>query len=453
MIPDKALSRLRKIFGKDLHTDPARLLSHSYDATQKIYLPDAVAFPSSAQQVSQALELANRHRFPVIPRGSGTGFSGGSLPVRGGLVLSFSKMNRILEIDPVDMVAVVEPGVLTAELQREVEKRGLFYPPDPASHKVSTIGGNIAENAGGPRCLKYGVTRNYVLGLEVVLPDGTLLELGGRTIKNVAGYDLTFLVVGSEGTLAVITKAILKLIPKPRARASLRADFKGAEDACQAANAVLSAGLLPSAMEFMDEHSLKAVVQYTGESLPSEVKASLLVEVDGTEEAVAEQLSEVEEVLLQHRPVSVERASSEEEEEKVWRLRRSLSPAIATLKPIKVNEDIVVPRSRLLEALDFTYRMGEKMGALAVIFGHIGDGNLHVNFMVDREGLSRVEGLLEEYFRGIVELGGSITGEHGVGITKKNFLPLQLQPPSLELMRKVKKLLDPSGVLNPGKIF
>ncbi len=450
MIPDQAKNALKKLYGKDLREDLPHLLAYSTDATRIEAKPDAVAFPTNENQILETLKLANQYKFPVIPRGSGTGFSGGAVPIHGGLVLSLSRM-RFLKIHREDMVAETEPGVITEELQREAEKYSLFYPPDPASLKNSTIGGNLAENAGGPRCLKYGVTKNYVLGLRVALPSGEIIELGRGLQKNVAGYDLLGLFVGSEGTLGIITRAWLKLIPLPPVRRSLRADFADVRQASLAATSLLTCGILPSALEFVDSQSLKAVSSYLG--IEINAGASLIIQVDGNERSVKTQMERIKECLKENSPVNIVVSENEEQEEEVWKLRRNISPAINRLKPIKINEDIVVRRSLIPEAVDFVYSLGRKYSILVVVFGHMGDGNLHVNFMVEEDERAKAEKAVEELFLWVIEKGGAISGEHGIGITKAAFLKAQLGEETYQLMKRIKLLLDPNNILNPGKVF
>ncbi len=450
MLPERARKELKGIFGKNYREDLPHLIAHGSDATRIEALPDAVVFAEKETQVVETLKLANEMGFAVVPRGSGTGYSGGAVPIKGGVVLSLTKMNR-LRIDQQNMVAVAEPGVITEELQREAEKVGLFYPPDPASLKNSTIGGNLAENAGGPRCLKYGVTKNYVLGLRVVLPTGRVLELGRGLQKNVAGYELMGIFIGSEGTLGVITKAWLKLIPKPALLRSMRVDFKTVAQASKAATAILTSGILPSALEFVDRKSLEAVGKYLRMDIAA--GACLIIQVDGDEASVISQMNKIKEVVSSFSPLEMVVAEDEGEEKRVWKLRRSISPAINKLKPIKVNEDIVVPRSLIPEAVDFIYSLGEKYGLLVVVFGHMGDGNLHVNFMIEEEEREKTERAVEELFSWIIERGGAISGEHGIGITKAKFLKKQLGEETYNLMKDLKRMLDPKGILNPVKIF
>jgi len=450
MISEKALRELKKIYGKRLKTDAVHKIAYSYDATRIEYEPDAVVFPINETEIIKTVKLANTYKFPIIPRGSGTGFSGGAIPIKGGIVISFSRMSR-LEILKEEMLAIVEPGVITAELQRRAEKIGLFYPPDPASLKNSTIGGNIAENAGGPRCLKYGVTKNYVLGLDVVLPTGEKISVGKGLQKNVAGYDLISLFVGCEGTLGIVTKAYLKLIPKPEIARSIRADFTSVRDASEAATDILSSGILPAALEFMDRKSIEAASTYTGEKVSA--GASLIIQIDGSEETVKHEIERVKKVLQRHNLKGIKISMNDEQEEEVWQLRRSISPAIATLKPIKVNEDVVVPRSKIPDAVDFVYAIAEKFKIEVIVFGHMGDGNIHVNFMIEENERERAEQAVGELFKWVVAHGGAISGEHGIGITKSEFINLQLKKEEIVIMRKIKSLLDPNNIMNPGKIF
>lgn len=450
MVPEKALKELKRIYGNRLKKDLPHKIAYGFDATRIETEPDVVVFPLNEKEIIKTVQLANEYRFPIVPRGSGTGFSGGAVPAEGGVVLSLTKMIQ-LEIKQEEMLAIAEPGVITADLQREAEKKGLFYPPDPASLKNSTIGGNIAENSGGPRCLKYGVTRNYVLGLEVILPTGEKISPGRGLQKNVAGYDLLSLFVGSEGTLGIVTRAYLKLIPKPAITRSMRADFPTVRDASEAATDILYSGILPAALEFMDQKSIEAASRYLGVEITA--GSSLLIQVDGDEASVSAQIKQVKNVLNHHRPINIVISSNQEEEEAVWNLRRSISPAIASLKPIKINEDIVVPRSKIPDAVDFTYAIAEKYSLQVIVFGHMGDGNIHVNFMIDESERERAEQAVYELFQRVVETGGAISGEHGIGITKSKFLALQLGDTEIEVMKRIKRLFDPNNIMNPGKIF
>jgi glycolate oxidase len=449
--------KLAQILGKEhLLTDWENRTCYGYDATNRLFLPDAVVFPGTTNEISEIVRLANQHRFPVIPRGAGSGFTGGSVPVQRGVVLSLERMNRIIEIDEADLVAVVEPGVVTGQLHRETSRKGLFFPPDPASMEFSTIGGNVAECAGGMRAFKYGVTRDYVLGLEVVLPDGEILQTGGRTIKNVVGYDLMRLFVGSEGTLGIITKITLKLIPLPGARGTIQAFFGALEDAGRAISRVLEARIFPSAMELVDRASLECVAKTRNLDFPREAQAMLLIEVDGPKVAISELIHAVQEVCADFAPLSIRASCDETEAEALWAVRRAISPSLARIRPHRLNEDIVVPRSRLPEVIMRVQAIAKDHQIPIATFGHAGDGNLHVAVLHDRANrheTSRAEAALETVMRTTLELGGSISGEHGIGTSKAAFLPLEVSEVSLELMKRIKGLLDPNGVLNPGKIF
>ncbi|OGW37100.1 MAG: glycolate oxidase subunit GlcD [Nitrospirae bacterium GWD2_57_9] len=454
MLKPSAIKELKGIVGPDnLFTSPEELLVYSYDATRQESPPWAVARPASTREIAEILVLANRELFPVVPRGAGTGMSGGSVPVQGGLVLSLERMNRIVEIDGNDLVAVVEPGVVTGDLQREVESRGLFYPPDPASHEFCTIGGNVAECAGGLRAVKYGVTKDYVLGLEVVLPTGEIIRTGARTVKSVAGYDLTKLIVGSEGTLGIATSIILKLLPLPESVMTLSAFFADPDQAAGAAAAVIARRILPRALEFVDQGALRAVEAYLQDDLSGGAAAMLLVEVDGTPESCCREISRVHEVMTGAGAMRVARAETEADRERLWKARRSISPALYRIKPAKLNEDIVVPRSRIPDILRAVGRIGRRHGLQIVNFGHAGDGNIHTNVMFDEPDREKARSAVREILRETVRLGGSISGEHGIGLAKAAYLPLELGPGSLALMKKIKQTFDPNNVLNPGKIF
>jgi glycolate oxidase len=365
-------------------------------------------------------------------------------------------MNRILRLDRESFLAEVEPGVVTADLQAAAEKVGLFYPPDPASLKTSTIGGNIAENAGGPRCFKYGVTGNYVLGLEAVLMSGETVRLGADTIKNVAGYDLKSLVVGSEGTLAVVTRAVLRLLPLPPQRLLFRVDFASLAAGARFVQRVIAGHVQPSVLEFMDRSSLQAVCAYLERPLAEALGAAVLVEIDGSPAEVAEREALLAKVIAAVAPLGRERAASAVEQEALWATRRAISPAIARLKPRKINEDIVVPAGRIAETVEYIAGLGAEHGLRIVLFGHFGDGNIHTNLMVDPDDaaeMRRAEIVLDLIFRRVVEVGGTISGEHGIGLSKRPFMAYQFSPVELELFRRIKKAFDPANLLNPGKMF
>jgi len=457
MITQEILKELGSIVGRgDLLTEKEDRICYSYDATTLKFLPEAILFPENANEVSQILKLANREKIPVFPRGAGSGFSGGSLPVSGGIVLCTSKMDKILELDEENLTIEIEPGVVTETLQKFVESKGLFYPPDPASLKFSTIGGNIAECAGGPRAVKYGVTKDYVLGLEVVLPSGEILSTGVKTAKSVVGYDLTRLIVGSEGTLGVITKAILKLIPLPETKNTLLVLFKRIEDAAMVVTNIVKARMIPSTLEFMDSSCIRCVKEYLKLGLPEEAEALLLIEVDGFKESVEIQKNKIVEICNTFNPIHIRVAIDLQEQEELWQARRAVSPAIGKLSPTKVNEDITVPRNKIPEMLSKIQKIANDLKLNIVCFGHAGDGNIHVNIMTDRENkdeMERVGKAVERLFQETLEIGGTISGEHGIGLTKAPYLKMELGDISYEIMKRIKNLLDPNNILNPGKIF
>jgi len=430
---------------------------YSYDGTWAEFQPDVVVSPRTTEHVSKVLRWANDHAVPVVPRGAGTGLSGGSVPASGGICLNLAPMNRILEISTDDMVAVVQPGVVNAVLQQAVEQCGLFYPPDPASMNQSTIGGNIAENAGGPRCLKYGVTRDYVMALEVVLPTGEVLRTGSRALKNVTGLNLVGLFVGSEGLLGVITEATLRLIPKPAVTLSAMAAYPQLEGASHTMAAITRRGIIPCALELMDAATIQCVEQFAKLGLPTDVEAILLISQDGPDqESVARQIETIAEACRESGARQVTVASTPEEHETLWAARRGVSPSLARMRPNKLGEDISVPPSKVPEALRELRRISERHALPIPVFGHIGDGNLHPNILCDRRNpdeMRRVDAAAREILELAVKLGGTLSGEHGIGLSKRDFLPLGLTPESISLQRRIKSLFDPNGILNPGKVF
>jgi len=458
VIDEALVAQLRQAVGAGhVRTDPATLSAYGVDALGRGAMPDAVAWPGNTGEVSAVARACHAARTPLVPRGAGSGYTGGAVPTRGGVVITLERMNRILEIDADNLLAVVEPHVVTGELQAAVERQGLFYPPDPASLARSVIGGNVAECAGGPRAFKYGVTKHYVLGLEAVLPTGDVIRTGGRTVKNVVGYDLTQLLVGSEGTLAVITKAVLRLIPKPAARATARATFRSVGEAVAAVLLLLRARVVPATLELVDAESLDAVAAHLGEAAlaPLGTGALLLIEVDGSPEQVRGDEARVADACRRAGCTEFRLATDEGERQALWRARRELSPALRTIAPLKFNHDVVVPRSRVADLFDLVEHIRRESGLRVPCFGHVGDGNIHVNLMADDtpEARLRVAAAERRLFEGVVALDGSISGEHGIGFAKAPFIGLELTPETIAVMKRVKAAFDPSGILNPGKIF
>jgi glycolate oxidase len=457
MIPPAIIEALGKIVGLDhLVTSPEALEPFASDATKLVFFPDAVVFPGSTEEVSSILRLASQEKFPVTPRGAGSGMTGGALAVGGGLVMVMSRFDRIISIDEDNLIAVAEPGVITADLQKAVEAVGLFYPPDPASLNISTLGGNVAECAGGLRAVKYGVTRDYVLGLTVVLPTGDILKMGVKTAKGVAGYDLTRLIVGSEGTLAVITSITLRLLPKPRTKMTMSAFFPDVRSAAKVVSEIIRRRTIPTILEFLDRICLDCIRSEMAIDIPEGAGAMLLVEVDGEETEVARNGARIKSVCLKAGALTFESASDELEAERLWSARRNVSPSLAGLRPHKISEDIVVPRSLLPDLVDVLGTLSQQYGLPVPAFGHAGDGNIHVNVMLDKDNAVEIEkahALIGDLFKAVIRMGGTITGEHGIGITKAPYLPWEISKEGLALMTRIKKAFDPQGILNPGKIF
>lgn len=456
MLDKRLLHELESIVGRDhVLTAPEDLVAFGYDATFAEHRPDGVVSPASTREVAGVLQVANREGIPVVPRGMGSGLAAASIAFTGGLVLNLTRMNHILEIDEENMTAWVEAGVVTADLQAAVEAVGLFYPPDPSSIKHSTIGGNVACNAGGPRCLKYGVTSDYVLGLTVVLADGRVLRTGGKAIKNVTGYNLTQLFVGSEGTLGVITEVLLKLQPKPQHVRTAMAVYHDLDAAARTVNNILRAGIVPATIELMDDTTIHTIEEYLHLDLPTDAAAILILEADGgDEQTVVREIEGIAAVARQSGAVEVRVAQTEAERNDLWRGRRSVSPSLARRRPNKLGEDISVPRAAIPEAIRRIKAIAEREGLPIVVFGHAGDGNLHPNILFDRRDAGeweRVQRATGEIFRAAVELGGTLTGEHGVGVLKLPYLEMAIGPLAIEVQRGIKRLLDPKGILNPGK--
>jgi len=449
--------RLKEIVGaENVLIEPEKVEPYGADAVKEKFPPEAVVFPETTEQVSEILKLANEFLFPVTARGGGVGYTGGAVPVDGGIVVGTDRMNKIIEVKPDDLYVICQPGITTFALQQAVEKYGLLFPPDPASYKDSFIGGNIAENAGGMRTPKYGVTKHSVLGLEVVTATGEIIRTGGRTVKNVVGFDLTGLMCGSEGLLGIITEATLKLLPMPEATSTVRASFKTMEEACKVLTKFTPEGLLPMAMEVIDRNCVGAIEQNYAFGLSPDAGAILLVAVDGAKEQVGKDSKLIEKILSENGGFDVLRAKNKDDEDKLWDVRRAISPSLMKYGTLKINEDVVVPRSKVPELISKVEEIGRNHDTFVANFGHAGDGNIHVNFMCNREdadSIARARQCVRETFALSVELGGSISGEHGIGYVKAAYLDMAIDAPTLEIMKAIKKVFDPNGVLNPGKMF
>jgi glycolate oxidase len=458
-IKSRMIENLAKIVGKDgVLITPEDLAVYSYDGTFAEGVPRAVVLPETTGQVCEIVKLAAEAPIPLVARGMGSGLAAGSIPTnKDGIVVCFTRMNRILEIDEENSTVRAEAGVVTAELQAEVEKKGLFYPPDPSSIRHSTIGGNIACNAGGPRCLKYGVTGNYVLGLTAVLADGRILETGGKPIKDVTGYNLTSLFTSSEGTLGLITEAILRLIARPLYVRTALVEFDSLVNASQAVNVILSAGIVPATLELVDQTAIACIEEAMHLGLATDVEASLIIETDGSDEqTVVREIDAVNRICKENGARSAKVAKSEEERNGLWRARRSISPSLARKTPNKLGEDITVPRSAIPEVVEHLRSISARYGLQIVIFGHAGDGNLHPNILFDKrkpEEWEKVEKMVREIFETALALGGTLSGEHGVGVLKRPYFEQAMGQVSVDVQRRIKQALDPLNILNPGKIF
>lgn len=458
MLDKKHFKAFKNIVGDgNIYDDKAHMIAYSYDATRTRYEPDAVLFPKDEEDISQILSYCNKHKIAITARGAGSGFTGGALPANGGIVLAFEKhMNKIIEVDLQNMLAIVQPGVINMDLQKHVEELGLFYPPDPASEKYSTLGGNVSENAGGMRAAKYGITKDYVMALRAVRANGDIIRAGKRTIKDVAGYNIAGILIASEGTLAVITEITLKLLPKPKYASSYMAVFPSVETAMNAVFKSLAAGANPVAMEFIDSLAVKAIKQKLGVALPEEAGALLIGDVDGNvPEEVAFQIETLESSFKENGCSEFSVATQKEEREKIWYARRNVSQCVTVYGSKKLNEDISVPRSRLPEALTEIYKIGDKYGFQVPCFGHAGDGNIHVNVMVDgsdEKQLADGHKAIEEIFGLVVDMGGTLSGEHGIGLSKAPFMGIAFNDAESQLFADIKKAFDPNNILNPGKM-
>jgi glycolate oxidase len=438
-------------------TDAAARRPYEHDALQIEYPAELVLVPGNTGEIAAVARLCDAHDVPLVVRGAGTGYTGGAVPICGGIVVSMERLNRILEIDEENLLAVVQPAVVTGDLQDAVEQRGLFYPPDPASLRQSSLGGNVAECAGGPRAVKYGTTKRYVLALEAVLPTGEVIRTGSKAVKNVVGYDLTQLLVGSEGTLAIITEITLRLIPKPVVQATMQATFADVEAAVAAVSVLLKARVVPATIELIDRESLSAVERRLGRAVaPHGTGAMLIVEVDGVAGGVEQESRSVVEACRHAGALAVSRADSEAERDAIWEARRELSFALRAIAPRKINHDVVVPRGRVPQLFALVERLRREQRLVMPCFGHAGDGNIHVNVMCDPanpDEMKRAKAAERALFEGVVALEGSISGEHGIGFAKAPHLGLELSSDVIALMKRVKHAFDPKGILNPGKLW
>lgn len=448
---------LQKISGKsNITREKEECLCYSYDATGNSFLPDAIVFPGSEKEVVQILKLASKENLIVVPRGAGSGMTGGAVPVKGGLVMVTSRMNKIFNIDENNFLIRVQPGVIVSDIHKSVEEKGLFYPPDPASSSVCTIGGNIGECAGGPRAVKYGVTRDYVLGLRAVLPSGKVIQTGVATAKGVAGYDLTRLIVGSEGTLVVVTEITLKLLPLPETVKTMAVFFDSVQKAAKTVSKIMRETVVPRCVEYMDEACLDLVKNSLQFDLPESVKALLIIELDGDVASVEKDVQNIKALCFSYDALDVMVAKDQTEAQKLWNARKALSPILYKIATNKINEDIVVPIDKIPDMVQITQKIQKISGLKVVSFGHAGDGNIHCNIMYnksDENELKMAEKAVDELFNATLSLGGTITGEHGVGMTKMKYLPLEIGTTQIKLMKGIKKVFDPQNILNPGKIF
>lgn len=456
-IPSHLISRITDIVGPDNLTRRIEdLHCYSYDGSGRSQLPELVVFPRDTVQISDIMKLASSHRIPVVPRGAGTGMTGGIVPVEGGIVMPMTKLDAIVEIDTDNQIGIVEPGVITAEFQRAVRKKGLFYPVDPASLKYCSIGGNAAECAGGPSAVKYGVTKDYIMGLEVVLANGDIITTGARTEKSVTGYDLTRLFVGSEGTLGIITKLIVRLLPIPAYKETFLLTSTSLRRTTEMVTEILNHNIKPCTLEYMDKTAIGVVSGFMNNPPPDTTQALLIVEIDGQKSVVSEQAEMFKSLVGGQEEFTLRQASNQQEVEQIWQARRAISPSVHKLRPNKIGEDVAVPRSRIPELVEFIENLSTELNIIILTFGHAGDGNIHVNIMFDRsvaEDVERAEKAKDQLFKQTISLGGTLSGEHGIGLSKKPFMRYELNEATLGLMKRIKSLFDPNNILNPGKIF
>lgn len=453
------MESFKKIVGKNnVLTEYEDRYCYAYDATaigEKLFMPEAVILPETTEQISRILKIANEKKIPVITRGAGTNLVGGCIPLKGGIILHLSRMNRILNIDSNNLQATVQPGVVVEQIQKEAEKLGLFYPPDPASLRVSTIGGSIAQSSGGPRGYKYGTTKDYILGLEAVLADGTIIRTGGKTVKNVTGYNLNQLLIGSEGTLAVITEAILKLIPKPDERKVILACFDKIDTAAEAVKKMISSKITPSTLDIMDKNTMQTIEKFHKTGLPTDMEAVLVLEVDGQKDAVEAQAEEIVRICKELGAKNIRASQNQKEADEIWFARRSAFGAVSRLRPNVLTEDAVVPRDKVPDMVREIRRIADKHNLTVCIMGHIGDGNIHPNFSLDlrdKNESERFRQAVPELFDAALKLGGTLSGEHGIGFEKLPYMKKALGERNIELMKRIKAVFDPNNILNPGKV-
>lgn len=457
MVSSQLIEEMIQVLGKErVKNEREDLICYSYDAANLIEMPGVVLFPTTTEEVSEVLKIANRWRVPVTTRGGGTNLVSGTVPVKGSIVLSTQLFNQIKEIDEENLIATVEPGLITRDLHRAVEEKGLFYPPDPAAFNMSTMGGNVAENAGGPRGFKYGVTKDYLLGLTVVLMDGRIIKTGGKTIKNVSGYDLTRLLAGSEGTLGVITEIIVRLIPLPEEKRTILALFNELDEAANTVTAIIQNKVVPTTLELMDHEIINLIEQRDPVGFPTDVGAAMLFEVDGGKEEVNVQIEKIRTICLNQGARSVDLAANQEEAENLWRGRRNIFGVLAQSFTTVYPEDATVPRNKVPEMIRRMKEIGKKHNVGMLVNGHMGDGNLHPNICIndyDEGADERAEAAIDDLFAAALECGGTLSGEHGIGLAKKKYLGLQFDPDTIAVMKELKRTFDPRGLLNPGKIF
>ena len=457
MISTSIADEARSIVGDEWFLDtPEDLATYSYDGFLPEFMPDAIVVPGSTEEISKIMRLANREKLNIVPRGAGTNICGSSVAREGGIIMAFHRMNKILEIDSESMCAVVQPGAVNADLQKEVARHGLMYPPDPASMFVSTIGGNVALNAGGPRGVKYGVTKDYVMGLEVVLPTGDVIKTGGKTLKSVSGYDLTSLMCGSEGTLGIMTAITVRLVPLPPAKATLQAIFSDLDDAATTVSAIIGSGIVPTTLELIDRVVLDVIANYGGAKFSKNAEALLLIEVDGETSSVEGQGERIEKFCKERGAIEVQRASSPEEAESLWQARRTAFGAVASVRPNCIVEDATVPIKRLPDMIKKIVELADKYTLRIGVLAHAGDGNLHPLIMTDlkdKEEMARIDQALDELYEAAIAMGGTLSGEHGIGIAKDRFMSMEFSQSAIDIMRGIKRVFDPNNILNPGSFL